>query len=66
MPLLKVVVVSSSRNSSETVATLERDLNYLDASTSCTTKGDDPEFVEQHQADELSHQVHYACVTAFF
>ena len=67
MPLLKVVVancresnVASLHNSIETVATLEKDISGLvHPSTSFNqSKEDDPELVgEQHQGDELSHQV---------
>jgi len=67
MPLLKVVVancresnVASLHNSIETVATLEKDISCLvHPSTSyLQSKEDDPELVgEQHQGDELSHQV---------
>jgi hypothetical protein len=73
MPLLKVVVancresnIASLQNSIETVATLERDISCLDQSSSYQSKEDDPELVEQHQADELSHQVVDCCCTNIF
>lgn len=52
MPLLKVVV-SSTRNSTETVAALERDLDGQ--SSSFSTHNDDQELVDNNQQpDELS------------
>ena len=49
MPMLKVIVQPE----------INQQIHYMEASTSCETKEDDPELIEQHQSDELSHQVYW-------